>query len=89
MILWMLILSYAGQRDFTTINSKGLIFPVNSSIGHQSCTNITILDDDILEPVEFFTVVFTTTQSFVNVINDRMVIGILNDDGKPFSFLKS
>ncbi len=50
--------------------------------GRQSiCTYIEILDDDVIEPDEFFSVQLSSTDPAVTLTRDRATIRIVDDDG--------
>ena len=48
----------------------------------ESCTNITIVDDDILEDSESFTVSITEDDSRVDVDRNQATIEIMDNDGR-------
>ncbi len=53
--------------------------------GHEGrqtiCTYIEILDDDVIEPDEFFSVQLSSTHPTVTLARDRATIRIVDDDG--------
>ncbi len=53
--------------------------------GHEGrqtiCTYIEILDDDVIEPDEFFSVQLSSTDPAVTLTRDRATIRIIDDDG--------
>ncbi len=54
-------------------------------LGHEGrqniCTYIEILDDDVVEPDEFFSVQLFSTDPTVTLTRDRATIRIIDDDG--------
>lgn len=48
----------------------------------RSCANVTVLDDDILEPTEELVVMLTEDDTRVNVDRDQAIVQITDNDGK-------
>ena len=69
-------------EDYIGLTSLPLTFPANSLNGTKIFTNITIIDDSILEPLQSFAIVLTTTDSDVVILNGRQLINIVANDGK-------
>jgi len=59
---------------------------MNSLNGSEMCTNIIIIDDSILEPLQFFSIVLTSNDSDVVIRNGQLMINILANDGKKRLF---
>ena len=57
----------------------GLLF---RSEQEKQCVNITILDDGVLEDLEYFTAKLTTVASRVTLNPDHAVVDISDDDSK-------
>jgi len=73
------IICVIGDIDYLE-NSTMLLFPSNSSNNAQECINILIVDDNILEPNQTFSVLLNTSDSDVNVQNGRLEIIIVDND---------
>ena len=65
------------------------IFPLESPNGTERCLNILIMDDDILENNESFTVTFTNPDSEITLGRTTTVITIIDDDSNARSFVKT
>ena len=48
----------------------------------RSCVNVTVLDDDILEPTEELVAVLTEDDTRVEVDRDQAIVQIADNDGK-------
>ena len=63
-----------------------LSFRPNTAVGDMQCVNYTILDDSIVEPVEFFTVKLSTAQLDQVAVDADAAIAVVsivdNDIGK-------
>ena len=46
------------------------------------CMEIVIQDDTIIEPVKTFAVVLSSTNTFVNIIDNQSIISIVDNDSK-------
>ena len=57
----------------------GLLFRAGQE---KQCVNITILDDELLEGPENFSIILTTEASRVTLDPDHAVVNITDDDGK-------
>ena len=57
----------------------GLLFRVGQE---QQCVNITILDDDLLESPENFSIILATESARVVLNPDHAVVDISDNDGK-------
>ena len=69
-------------EDYAGLNSDMLTFPISSGNGRRMCSIISIIDDSILEPAQSFSVVMTTNYSNVIIRNDRLVLSLMDNDGK-------
>ena len=66
--------------DFVELNpSAGLTF---TSTQWRICANIAIIDDDIIEPLESFTVTLTSTDFQVNILIRNALVFTADNDGK-------
>ena len=66
--------------DFVELNPPaGLTF---TSIQRRICVNIAIIDDDITEPLESFTVTLTSPDFQVNILIRNALVFIADNDGK-------
>ena len=57
-------------------------FPTGSSSGTQMCQGIVLIDDAMLESTQSFSVVLTTNDSYVNILNERFQIFIEDNDSE-------
>ena len=64
--------------------SETLLFPVGSEDGVMDCISISILDDDIIESDEVFSLRLTNVVDNVFVPVSSTRISILDNDSKPF-----
>ena len=71
----------AGE-DFLEFNFSRLTFPSDSSSGAQLCRIVEVLDDLILEPNQTFSIILSSTHSFVNSIVNQSLIIIEDNDCK-------
>ena len=83
--------SHADENDYKPLSGKKVRFPANSNlkIGTTTCQNVSIIDDDIREGNETFTVIVTPENNLdkVNGIQN-MTITIQDDgDGNSISIL--
>jgi len=83
---------HAGDRDYSQL-TVDLTFNAGSQAGSNACANISIIDDDILESDEYFTVIlsssdpvnFDVSMGSCTIIEDsdcELLMGFL---GCPFS----
>ena len=66
------------DRDFDRVNMP-LLFPPGTS---QQCVEIFIVDDDVLESFETFSVELTTTDESVFPIRNSSTVVIVDNDSK-------
>ena len=59
-----------------------LTFPADSTSGDMQCIVVTILDDEIMERAETFTVTLTTSDPDVTVGDNQTIVTIIDDNGK-------
>ena len=59
-------------------------FPTNSGNGDQVCINTNVIEDSIFEQMESFLVVFTTSDSNVNILNGRFKVIVEDNDSKHY-----
>ena len=77
--------------DYLSLNNDQLVFPVGSEANTQACINISIVDDDIFEQEEMFTVEWAraddigkpVSPGLVGTLRTRTDITITDNDGKP------
>ena len=69
---------YSVDRDFDRVNMP-LFFPPGTS---RQCIEIFIVDDDVLESVETFSVELTTTDESVFPIRNSSIVVIADNDSK-------
>ena len=69
---------YSVGRDFVAVNML-LLFPPGTS---RQCVEIFIVDDDVLESVETFSVQLTTTDESVFPIRNSSTVVIVDNDSK-------
>ena len=62
-----------GGEDYDVISSLNVNF-VNASVQTQMCGSVNILDDSILETVEHFNIVLSSTNADFNFKNGRVTI---------------
>ena len=67
------------EEDYLNFNSSQLTFPANED---NVCIKIVIQDDTILEPVQTFAVILSSTNTFVNIIANKSIISIVDNDSK-------
>ena len=73
-----------GGPDYEILAGEMLMFSVRSANGATACTNITIVDEDILEYDEDFTFVVTSSDPVEpNMLSGRVLI-INNDSESTF-----
>ena len=75
-------------EDYAGLNSDILTFPINSGNGSKMCSSISIIDDSILEPVQSFSVLISTTDSNVIIRKERLVLSLMDNDGKSYLVYK-
>ena len=74
-------MSCAGSADYKILAGELLMFSVGSANGATACTNITIVDEDILEFDENFTFEITSSDPVEpNTLNGSVLI--INNDGE-------
>jgi len=76
---------FVGGVDYIEVVSLLMTFPTNSRNGDQMCISVRIIDDATLEPTKSLSVVLNTSDSNVNIVNERYSINIWNNDCKFFS----
>ena len=59
---------------------RALSFASEQSLNFPSCVNVTIIDDDVLEERENFTIVLSTEFSGVSVSRARSLVEITDND---------
>lgn len=69
---------YSVDRDFDRVNML-LLFPPGTS---RQCVEIFIMDDDVLESIETFSVQLTTTDESVFPIRNSSTVDIVDNDSK-------
>lgn len=74
-------MSFPVAVDFGDVSSF-LAFPALSAVGTTMCTNFNIVDDNIIEPVEFFVVTMTTSGGSILGDQDTLQVIIDDNDGK-------
>ena len=74
---------FLGSFDYQTISANDLIFNVDED---RMCTNAIILNDQILENDESFTVSLVSMSDSVIVLTESTDILITDDDGKHSFF---
>ena len=84
MILCFLIFSSAAGSDYTDI-SVSLTFLPGSVPGVQECTQIEIIDDQLVESNEAFTISLSSTDTEINLAPGNGSVTILDNDG-TFSY---
>lgn len=79
----MSILWITGNVDYI-LTPTDLIFQVGSQQGTLVCTDIDIIDDDVVESSEYFYVDLTTNDTQVQILNfgQRKYVRIYDNDGK-------
>ena len=66
--------------DYGEINPPAVLNFTNTQ--QRSCTNIEIIDDTIVEPLESFTVTLMSTHFQVNTLIRNALVFIADNDGK-------
>jgi len=77
----MLFSLLIGAEDYIE-NSSTLVFPTNSSNNSTKCITVSIQEDSILEPLQYFSVILTTSDPDVLIQNRQLIINIIDDDGE-------
>ena len=68
--------------DFVKIDSLSLTFPAYSPIGTAKCVNITIIDDNITENNESFSIILEAPETINLFPNSSKEIVIIDNDSK-------
>ena len=70
--------------DYIQIQDRPLEFPANSANGDSVCTNIQIVNDDVLESVESFFATISSSAADIEQNRDETTINIIesNDESK-------
>ena len=77
----LLIITVAGMDYNGTMIE--LIFPTSSVQGDSVCTNVTIIDDDVLECEQDFTVFISSATLGTDISEQpQAVVSIVDNDGK-------
>ena len=72
---------YKDGADFVS-TAMDLTFLASADPPPQMCFNVSIIDDDILESAESFTVGLSTVDSAVMLVNDETLVTIVDNNGK-------
>ena len=70
------------REDYYEFMESMFTFPSNSTNSTAICTNIAIIDDAILEPLQSFSILLTSNDSNLMVQNGRLLISIVDNDGE-------
>ena len=65
--------------DYNAISST-TTFPSESGLEYPACLQVTIIDDDVVEPSQQFTVLFTMLDPHVVTSTSRASVTILDND---------
>jgi hypothetical protein len=66
--------------DFGELNPPAVL--TFTSTQQRSCVNVVIIDDDVVEPLESFTVTLSSTNFQVNILIRNALVNITDNDGK-------
>ena len=79
----MIIPLLIGGSDYVSISNLPVVFMAGDGLGSTACTNVTVIDDDVVESNETFSITATASSDPVNIlmISEAEVI-ITDDDGK-------
>ena len=78
----MLFVHHTAPGDYTTLVTE-LTFTADDGIGSVQCVNVTIIDDEILEPDQSFTVSLSSSDPVVFGIDQASIV-IGDNDGKKY-----
>ena len=76
---WYIICATTYDQDYVGLPII-LSFVSEQSLHSPSCVNVTIIDDDVLEKTENFTVVLSTEFTGVSISRARNFVEIINND---------
>lgn len=71
--------------DYSSINEELIISPVQDPV---QCIEATIVDDDIVESNEVFSISLMTNQPGVNFESDEATVTIIDNEGRLYSGLR-
>jgi hypothetical protein len=66
--------------DFGELNPPAVLTFTNTQ--QRTCVNVLIVDDDVVEPLETFTVTLSSTNFQVNILTRNALVNITDNDGK-------
>ena len=83
------IISFSSTADYTPLMSSELTFGPTASTGSTQCTSVSLVDDDIVEDTEQFSVEVSSTSDIVLIASPSSAVYSIADkvDSKSLSSL--
>lgn len=78
----MCFLKLTGGQDYVVLSDLTVTFDAGSDNGATECFDVLLIDDDVLEKTERFSLNITSVEDNVNLTISNLVIHVSDDESK-------